>query len=133
MATLSLKLKTPYRKEDGSTMYCYRVVGPKNLINSYIADMESNGSLSQEDDGTPLFHTKFPVLAGTEFIKNEKSGKWYPDNTFLKLFSDLCTQNPGLPVTFLQEQARQMTDDMRKSETPKEEPESSGDPFSDLG
>lgn len=117
MATLSLKLKSSYKNQEGTNMYCYRVTGPKSLINSYVQDMEANGTLSQEDDGTPLFHTKYPVLAGTEFVKSEKSGKWYPDNTFLKLFSDLCAQNPSLPVAFLQEQARTMVADMRKAES----------------
>jgi hypothetical protein len=131
MATLSLKLKSSYKNQEGTKMYCYRLQGPKTLINKYIADMEANGSLSQEDDGTPLFHTKFPVLAGTEFVKSEKSGKWYPDNTFLNLFSDLCAQNPSLPVSFLQEQAREMVADMRKADSVVE-PSVSQDPPFDL-
>ena len=83
-------------------MYCYRVVGSKALVNQYVTDMQDSGTLSQEDNGTPLFHTKYPVLAGTEFVRNDKSGKWYPDNTYVKLIGDLSAQNPSLPFAFIE-------------------------------
>jgi hypothetical protein len=134
MATLSLKLKTPYKKEDGTQMYCYRITGSKTLVNQYIADMQEAGTLSQEDNGTPLFHTKYPVLAGTEFVRNAKSGKWFPDNTYVKLIGDLSAQNPSLPFAFIEQQAKQILAEMRTAE--KQEVPVEGDPvdpFADLG
>jgi hypothetical protein len=135
MATLSLKLKTPYRKEDGTQMYCYRVLGSKSLINSYIADMNDAGTLSQDEDGTPLFHTKYPVLAGTEFVRNAKSGKWYPDNTYVKLIGDLSAQNPSLPFAFIEQQAKQILAEMRSADKQVDASveETHNDPFADLG
>jgi hypothetical protein len=133
MGTLSLKLKTPYRKEDGTQMYCYRVVGSKALVNQYVTDMQDSGTLSQEDNGTPLFHTKYPVLAGTEFVRNDKSGKWYPDNTYVKLIGDLSAQNPSLPFVFIEKQAKEILAEMRSAEKAEEAPEQAPqDPFADL-
>jgi len=130
---LTLKLKTPYKTDKGVQMYCYRILGAKNLVNQYIADAQEAGTLSQEDNGTPLFHTKFPVLAGTEFVKNEKSGKWYPDNSYIQLVGDLSAQNPSLPIAFIQEQAKEIMAEMRSAnkgvEAPEEAPQ---DPFADL-
>lgn len=133
MGTLTLKLKTPYKNDKGVQMYCYRVLGSKSLVNQYVADMQEAGTLSQEDNGTPLFHTKFPVLAGTEFVRNEKSGKWYPDNSFIQLVGDLSAQNPSLPIAFIQEQAKEIMAEMRSASKETESPEQAPqDPFADL-
>lgn len=133
MGTLTLTLKTPYRTDSGVKMYCYRVKGSKALVNQYVADMQDAGTLSQEDDGTPLFHTKFPVLAGTEFVRNEKSGKWYPDNTFIELVGDLSAQNPSLPLSFIEKQARLVMAEMKGSANKADEAEQAPqDPFADL-
>ncbi len=130
---LSLSLKTPYTKDDGTQMYCYRIKGNKTLVNQYIADMQEAGTLSQEDNGTPLFHTKYPVLPGTEFVRNDKSGKWYPDNTYVKLIGSLSAQNPGLPFAFIEQQAKQVLAEMRSAEKGEEAPEEAPqDPFADL-
>ena len=114
-------------------MYCYRVVGSKALVNQYVTDMQDSGTLSQEDNGTPLFHTKYPVLAGTEFVRNDKSGKWYPDNTYVKLIGDLSAQNPSLPFAFIEKQAKEIQAEMRSAEKAEEAPEQvPQDPFADL-
>ena len=97
--------------------------------------MNEAGTLSQDEDGTPLFHTKFPVLAGTDFVRNAKSGKWYPDNTYVKLIGDLSSQNPNLPFAFIEQQAKQILAEMRSADKQAETPveDEHADPFADLG